>query len=518
MGKPLILFLTCPEHGQSNVHLALISSIQRQHPSAVAMHLASYAELKPRCPSGVTFHTVDSTGRLDNDGEHGEKRKKSLYSVTYKPGLFPAIRAMCDSFSLFHPESASSYISTADSITALLERLNPTLVVVDQLFDAARDAVVKGRWRSVRLSPNTIKDVAMDCQGWGIFRWPCFASGYPFPLPWYLFFPNAIGLILPIIYLNFSRSFASFNLARNKAGYPGVVPLYSCGGPFPTKVLCMSTPEADLPAIIPDKIVCCGPILQAVSPLAEIDHELDLWLAQRQTILISLGSHLQLSHSYATNLLRAISHLLASRLDVQVLWKLVSDGSYDHEEFSREGELGVEMERWGERLKVVRWLKAEPLAILNTGKIICFVNHGGSNSYHEALAAGVPQILLPAWLDCYDFASRVEYLQNGVWGNKSSAPSCSTPELIHAFDQIVGLSLPSTSSYSTPLSYRQRALELQAIVTRDGIRHGRDVAATVIWEEMEMGLMWGGKYVDEVEMDDENGSVMAGGGDGKSLV
>ncbi|ODO01827.1 hypothetical protein L198_02554 [Cryptococcus wingfieldii CBS 7118] len=426
---------------------------------------------------------------------------------------------MCESFSLFHPEPASSYISTADSISALLNTLNPTLVVVDHMFDAARDAVLKGRWRSVRLSPNTVKDVAIDCQGWGIFKWPCFASGYPFPLPWYLFLPNTIGLILPIICLNFSRTFASFNIARNKAGYPGVIPLYSSGGPFPTKVLCMSTPEADLPAIIPEKIICCGPILQAVSPLPDQDPELDLWLAQRPTILISLGSHLKLSHSYATNLLRAISHLLSARSDVQVLWKLVPDGSYDYEAFSEEeGELGREKEKWGERLKVLRWLKAEPFAIMNTGRVICFVNHGGSNSYHEALATGVPQILLPAWLDCYDFASRVGYLRNGVWGNKNSAPSCSTPELIRAFDEIIGLS-PPTSSSSPPLLYRQRALELQAIVTRNGTRRGRDVAAEVVWEEMEEGMMWGNKYEeDEGGMDEGGDSVMVDGEDEKIMV
>ncbi|ODN96942.1 hypothetical protein I350_07917 [Cryptococcus amylolentus CBS 6273] len=369
------------------------------------------------------------------------------------------------------------------------------------MFDAARDAVLKGRWRSVRLSPNTVKDVAIDCQGWGIFKWPCasFASGYPFPLPWYLFLPNTIGLILPIIYLNFSRTFASFNIARNKAGYPGIIPLYSSGGPFPTKVLCMSTPEADLPAIIPKNIICCGPILQAVPPLPDQDRELDLWLAQRPTILISLGSHLKLSHSYATNLLRAISHLLSARSDVQVLWKLVPDGSYDYEAFSQEeGELGREKDKWGERLKVVRWLKAEPLAIMNTGRVICFVNHGGSNSYHEALAVG--------------------YLRNGVWGNKNSAPSCSTPELIRAFDNIIGLS-PSTSSSSPPLLYRQRALELQAIVTRNGTRRGRDVAAEVVWEEMGEGMMWGNKYEeDEGGMDEEGDSVMVDGEDGKIMV
>jgi len=36
-------------------------------------------------------------------------------------------------------------------------------------------------------------------------------------------------------------------------------------------------------------------------------------------------------------------------------------------------------------------------------------------------SAGVPQIVLSAWWDCHNFATRAEWLKIGRWGNKKHA-------------------------------------------------------------------------------------------------
>ena len=41
---------------------------------------------------------------------------------------------------------------------------------------------------------------------------------------------------------------------------------------------------------------------------------------------------------------------------------------------------------YGDRIVLVDWLKPDPIAILRTGCVVCFVHHSGSNSYHEARA------------------------------------------------------------------------------------------------------------------------------------
>jgi len=52
-------------------------------------------------------------------------------------------------------------------------------------------------------------------------------------------------------------------------------------------------------------------------------------------------------------------------------------------------------------------------------------------------SAGVPQVVLPVWIDTYDFAIRVEYLGIGVWGNRVAAPYAEGAELGGALVQVV---------------------------------------------------------------------------------
>jgi hypothetical protein len=46
------------EHGQANVHLAIMAALQEQHGDKLDIHLASFDSLRKRCPSSVTFHVV----------------------------------------------------------------------------------------------------------------------------------------------------------------------------------------------------------------------------------------------------------------------------------------------------------------------------------------------------------------------------------------------------------------------------------------------------------------------------
>jgi UDP:flavonoid glycosyltransferase YjiC (YdhE family) len=51
---------------------------------------------------------------------------------------------------------------------------------------------------------------------------------------------------------------------------------------------------------------------------------------------------------------------------------------------------------------------------------------------------GIPQIVLPLWVDLYDYATRVELLEIGVWGSRLSAPNWTADELGGAFLKVVG--------------------------------------------------------------------------------
>ncbi|KAJ4308155.1 hypothetical protein N0V84_012264 [Fusarium piperis] len=133
---------------------------------------------------------------------------------------------------------------------------------------------------------------------------------------------------------------------------------------------------------------------------------------------------------------------------LQVLWKLKKDlersgdfdigpGSAVHTVLSNEID--------EDRVWIVNWLTSEPSSILGTGNVVCAVSHGGANSYNEAVCSGVPQVVLPCWFDCYDFASKVELLGIGRWGSKKGCPRWIEPELTEALIDVV---LDNNSEYT----------------------------------------------------------------------
>ncbi|WVQ81035.1 hypothetical protein IAT38_003142 [Cryptococcus sp. DSM 104549] len=375
---------------------------------------------------------------------------------------------------LMHPESSAEYVESAQDVERLVLELAPAFSVVDHLFEVGRDALMKLDVPCLRLSPNSVKEVALEYQGAGAFQWPVVASGFPYPLPARLLPLNILAALTPIVLFKFDKLYKPFNTARNAAGYPGPLPMFDIHPAKPSTVLCMSSVGAEIPAILPPNVVCCGPILQASAPLEEVDKELFDWVMKRPTVMVVLGSFFLADKKYAENMLWALKALLARRPDVQVLWELQK-----YEELELSG-----TDQYGDRLKIVEWLKADPLAVLKTGNVICSVNHGGSNCYHEGLAAGVPQIIMAGWLDCYDFTFRLPYLGHGVWGNKKSAPSCSKRELTKALFTVVGL----TPNAPQAAKIRARAQELKEIVTDSGKREGSIVAAGYVWAGVQEAL------------------------------
>lgn len=74
-------------------------------------------------------------------------------------------------------------------------------------------------------------------------------------------------------------------------------------------------------------------------------------------------------------------------------------------------------------------------------------------------SAGVAQIVLPPWLDCYDFANRAEHLGIGRWGSKRGAPRWIESELTQILVDVV---LDKNAEYTA------RARHLAEICRKDG--------------------------------------------------
>lgn len=70
---------------------------------------------------------------------------------------------------------------------------------------------------------------------------------------------------------------------------------------------------------------------------------------------------------------------------LQVLWKLAMDGEGEGKEgrvTERVGRiLGWDVENGA--VRIVRWIEAEPTAVLGSREVVCAVHHGGANSFLE---------------------------------------------------------------------------------------------------------------------------------------
>jgi hypothetical protein len=73
---------------------------------------------------------------------------------------------------------------------------------------------------------------------------------------------------------------------------------------------------------------------------------------------------------------------------------------------------------------------------------------------------------LPQWYDTYDYASKAEYLEIGVYGNKSCAPMVDAIEFGNALMKVVG-----------DTNMRGKAREMGILCKKSG---GRALAASMI--------------------------------------
>jgi len=195
-------------------------------------------------------------------------------------------------------------------------------------------------------------------------------SGYSYPLPWTLILPNVYLVLRAAMAMTTRHPLSGTEeLGKDTKGL----------SPFPLKSAYQKdslhlTPafrEMDFPLHVPDNVVCCGPILRFHQSLLEKDPEMAAWLT-RPTILISLGSHVKPTEDVAIQMAKTIKNVLDHHTDHQVLWKL----RYEWETSDAFIDSGS--------VRIVPWIQADIIAVLETGKIVAYIHHGGANSYFEA--------------------------------------------------------------------------------------------------------------------------------------
>ncbi|KAF3136148.1 hypothetical protein TWF703_005793 [Orbilia oligospora] len=434
--RPSILFLTHPELGQANVHLATLYELLLTR--KYDLHVASFQDknLDKSLNFIVDFAHENTTSSVVANGSATSKETVKRHTVVgvsmqvihpdprtqaHSPRFKTFRKHFKPTFNeLLNHQEADGYADSVQSVVEIIKDVRPAVAVVDSLFWQGFDAVRLTKQPYVVLWPNFLKECVggMMPKVKTMWKVPVSGTGYSYPVPLHLKPAN--------IYIFFTFFAAIKNSSKRKAidkrrkamGLKGPHPILDLEG-APQITPCL--PEIDYPFKFNDEIITnCGPIIfpSSIKP----DDPLLVWIKRAPTVLINLGTHCNFYEKHATEVLQGIRTVIDKLPNVQILWKWKEVESHAElvEKFFGKEE---------SRVKIVRWLENSPMDLLNTGDIVCNVHHGGANSFYEALWAGVPHVILPKWFDNYDMAARAEWLGVGVWASRKTAPDENAEEL-----------------------------------------------------------------------------------------
>ena len=180
------LFLVAEHHGLSNVHLATAQSLLEHYPE-IEVQFASFPKLARKFPrlsalaqkkqpaaKDIVFHrltggqsyvdavTAGSLGDYDEDG---------LSNVIAAPGL-PGIKKLAaDLQHVVSPWVKEEHLALHNEIAALIDEVDPAVVVLDTIFGPAIEAT-RGRNRThAFITPNTLIDNFVAEQPYGQMFW-----------------------------------------------------------------------------------------------------------------------------------------------------------------------------------------------------------------------------------------------------------------------------------------------------------------------------------------------------------
>lgn len=165
--KKSILFVTNAEYGQANVILAAAYEVLSRNEYSV--HVASFASLGRRVDEFNQIIPKLSPARDSDDGIHfhplpAKSMADSQGGIDFRepPGSWSGIKTISKLFCTWSPED---YVAIANAIIAIVDRLDPALIVCDNLFFPGIDILNKVRTNSVFLSPLSYKETAAREQG-----------------------------------------------------------------------------------------------------------------------------------------------------------------------------------------------------------------------------------------------------------------------------------------------------------------------------------------------------------------
>jgi len=510
-----ILIFSSDMQGTSSAHVAVAFALAQKHPD-VSVHYASSPALAPRIAyisaiaansssSGRSSDHSSATKDANNSGASpsppsrisfhtlsGASYRDSVYAATggseglvHAPGLRGTDGFCRCLMSVADMWSEDDHVAQYKSARAVIEALDPSLIVLDVLMGPAAAAARDARRKRAVVSPSTISSYAPSVQPGHAMLWkyPFMASGLSYPMrsPSAIFTNIALTakMIACIVRIrSLTAEKAPALQARGVESVPDLISSYDPAVPWITQTL----PGAHVDLLnIPDNFFFTGPInLEGVAATAGLDPFIE-WVRRAPTVLVNMGSMYEFKEPQLRTMAAAIDKFIGDVPGVQILWKakLAEDIVAERGPGRRDSIAGLLAKLCPQgqedgRVKITEWLDIEPPTLLREKQLVACVHHGGAGGFSDALSAGVPQIIIPQWTDLYDYATLVEYLGIGLWPCRGISPSWEAECLSSALVEVL-----TTKGDGGEAGSRGDIMRVNAARFRDqaSMNVGRDIAA-----------------------------------------
>jgi polyene glycosyltransferase len=306
-------------------------------------------------------------------------------------------------------------------MVAHIDRVRPRLMVIDTGTLGAIDAAIERRTPFILSVPSVL---SLFFEGQLPWDYPAIGSGLPRNM-------SAAQKVANLWYRLKVRTallaqfvFSPLISLRTATGvsYPlGRVERYINNA---TAIFCYSVFGLEYPFPAPKHLHMLGTMVPDLSIKRDDSNELLQWLDRHPSVIyVGLGTLVRLTKEQLAALISAFDRL---GRDHYILWKL----SESQQTLLPRKELPA-------NVRIERWVPSQ-LEVLAHPNVRVFLTHGGGNGFHEGIYFGKPLMVMPFWLDCFDFAARA--IDSGVGLALDRPPHFTADEVTKKLEQLLSSS------------------------------------------------------------------------------
>ena len=382
-----ILFATNPSVGLSNPLLAIAGELKRRGTGDVAFACADERKAAVEALPGDGSVEFVSLGPYKPQLWPDNWDDETFRHITARRGL-RGVAWFLDTYADFDVKT-----DLYRRMLEHLDRIRPSVAVIDSYTPWAIDAALT---RGVPYLLNVSLPVSGTYLGRLPSSFPSPLSGLPAAMTGRQKLANAwfkLGLAGIVYRPKHLRATVAYVRRRKAEGLANPTELAANYADRAVAVLGNTVFGLEYPFPAPANLKMLGAMVPGDAADVPLDGALGEWLAAHESVVyIGLGTIMRLDREQVAAIVEVVRRLAPEH---HVLWKVPRGQRH----------LLPPAEELPANLRVEHWLPSQH-AVLAHPHVRVFFNHGGGNAVHEGVYFAKPLLVMPFWMDCYDFAVR----------------------------------------------------------------------------------------------------------------